>query len=65
MQVTTKENSVKTYRKDQFMFWYDRSLRLWVCIQVDVNEFQVGNAGYSSSKDKVIDECIYVNQYCN
>lgn len=39
--------------------WYDRSIRLWTAIYVDENEFQVGNAGYGTSKAEALSDVEY------
>lgn len=55
---------MKTHCKGPFLCWYDRSLRLWTCIMKDINENQVGKAGYGVTKDESIEDCLYINQYC-
>lgn len=52
-------SAIKTYRKDPFLYWYDRSLKLWTCIQKDSEGNQIGNAGYGVTKEEAIDDCVY------
>lgn len=50
---------MKTHRKGPFLYWYDRSLRLWTCIKEDSEGNQIGNAGYGVTKDESIEDCVY------
>lgn len=56
---------MKTHSNEKFKWWYDRSLMLWICIMHDGLEVQVGRCGYGTTADDALEDCIYVNQYCN
>ena len=43
---------IKEHRVGRFLFWYDRSLRLWVVTERDDHDNQIGEAIYVASKDE-------------
>jgi len=44
----------REYRAGPFLFWYDRSLRLWTITLRDQHNNQIGEAIYASSKDEAM-----------
>ena len=44
----------REYRVGPFLFWYDRSLRLWTITKRDEHDNQIGEAIYATSKDEAM-----------
>lgn len=44
----------REYRVGPFLFWYDRSLRLWTITKRDEHDNQIGETTYAASKDEAM-----------
>lgn len=45
---------MKTYRHQQYRYWYDPSVRSWTVVEIDSEGNQVGDADYCCNRESLL-----------